>query len=82
MMRFVQYQLKLRLTKAQERELSTWLYHLTSVWNWAIRKIEFNARNKIYFSAHSFQNLLSGHSIKLGIPSHVIQPVERSMTVI
>lgn len=70
-----QWQLKLRLTKAQEREFDAWLFHLTAVWNWAIRKIELNAQNKIYFSAHSFHNLLSGHSAKLGIPSHIIQGV-------
>jgi putative transposase len=72
---FVQCQLKLRLTKAQERELETWLYHLTSVWNWAIRKIELNAKDKIYFSRMEFRNLLAGHSVKLGIPSHVMQGV-------
>ena len=39
-------QLKLRMTKAQEREAAQWLFHLASVWNWAIRKIELNAANK------------------------------------
>jgi len=72
---FVQCQLKLRLTKAQERELETWIYHLTSVWNWAIRKIELNAKDRVYFSARDFNNLLAGHSVKLGVPSHVIQGV-------
>lgn len=72
---FVQYQLKLRLTKTQERELDRWLYHLTSVWNWSVRKIELNAANKIYFSKNEFHNLLAGHSARLSIPSHVIQGV-------
>lgn len=72
---FVQYQLKLRLTKAQERELNTWLYHLTAVWNWAVRKIELNAKDKIYFHLNAFHNLLAGHSVRMGIPSHTMQGV-------
>ena len=71
----VQYQLKLRMTKAQEAECARWLYHLASVWNWAVRKIELNAKHKLYFSKVAFQNLLAGHSHKLGIPSHVLQGV-------
>lgn len=71
----VQYQLKLRLTKAQEAELVMWLYHLTAIWNWAIRKIELNSKDKIYFSPQSFRNLLAGHSSRLGITSHVIQGI-------
>jgi len=31
----IQCQLKLKLTKRQERTLSSWLFHLTAVWNWA-----------------------------------------------
>jgi transposase len=69
----IQYQLKLRMTKAQEAECSRWLYHLASVWNWAVRKIELNAKDKIYFSKIAFRNLLAHHSDKLGIPSHVLQ---------
>ena len=55
----VQYQLKLRMTKAQEAECARWLYHLTAVWNWAVRKIELNAKDKIYFPKRKFQNLLA-----------------------
>jgi putative transposase len=69
----IQCQLKLKLTKRQERELDLWLYHLTSVWNWAVRKIELDARDGIYYSEKQFHNLLAGHSAKLGIPSHVLQ---------
>lgn len=74
-MAFVQYQLKLKPTKIQERELAAWLYHLTSVWNWAIRKIELNAADGIYFSAFTFKGLLAGHSKRLGIPSHVTRGI-------
>lgn len=71
----IQYQLKLKLTKAQEVQLISWLPHLTSIWNWAIRKIELDAKDKIYYSKRTFQNLLSGHSDKLGIPSHTINGI-------
>lgn len=71
----IQRQLKLRLTKAQENELERWLVHLASVWNWAIRKIELDGRDGIYYSKRDFQGLLAGHSQKLGIPSHVLQGV-------
>lgn len=69
----IQRQLKLKLTNRQERDLERWLYHLTSVWNWAIRKIEADARDGIYYSEKSFQNLLAGHSRKLQVPAHVLQ---------
>jgi putative transposase len=71
----VQYQLKLRMTKAQQEECVRWLYHLASVWNWAVRKIELNAKDKIYFSKIEFRNLLANHGEKLGIPSHVVQGI-------
>ena len=74
----IQRQLKLKLTKRQERELECWLYHLTSVWNWAIRKIELDGKDGIYYSQQQFQNLLAGHSTKLDIPAHVLQATLRT----
>lgn len=68
-------ELKLKLTPAQEQSLEEWLWILTGVYNWAIRKIELNARDKIHFSGFDFQNLLAGHGKKLGIPSHVLQAI-------
>lgn len=53
--------------------LEQWLPILGSVWNFGLRKIELNARDKIYFSTHEFHNLLAGHGPKLGIPSHTLQ---------
>lgn len=70
-----QCQLKLRLCKSQERQIEQWLYHLASVYNFAVRKIELNAKDKIYFGKNEFRNLLAGHSEKLGIPGHVLQGV-------
>ncbi len=69
----VQSQLKLKLTKKQEDTLVEWLPILTSVWNWAIRKIEQDAQGGIYYTPKSFQNLLAGHGKRLNIPSHTIQ---------
>ena len=63
---------KLKLTKKQETTFNQWLWNLTGVYNWAIRKIELNANDKIYYSKRDFQNLLADHGKKLGIPSHTI----------
>lgn len=69
----IQHQLKLRLTKAQERRLDDWLWVLTGVWNFAIRKIELDAKDGIYYTPKGFQNLLVNHSKNLDMPSHVLQ---------
>ena len=69
----IQRQVKLKLTKIQRRKLEQYLWTLTGVYNWAIRKVKLNAENKIYFSKNEFQNILSGCSKKIDIPSHVIQ---------
>jgi transposase len=65
--------LKLKLTKVQELQLDQWLWHLTGVWNWAIRKIENDAWDKVYHSQKSFQNLLAEYGERLSIPSHTLQ---------
>jgi putative transposase len=69
----IQRQLKLRLNTAQAHQLDTWLWHLTGVWNWAIKKIEADANDGIYYSQQAFHNLLADHGKKLGIPSHTLQ---------
>lgn len=69
----IQRQLKLKLTRKQEATLTEWLPILTSVWNWAIRKIELDAKDGIYYTPKGFQNLLPGTSKTLGMPSHTIQ---------
>ena len=66
-------ELKLKLTKKQEETLNSWFPILQSVYNFAIKKVELNAKNKIYFSKSKFNNLLANHSTKLGIPSHTLQ---------
>jgi len=66
-------ELKLKPTKKQIQTFNEWLNILTGVYNFGIRKIELNSKDKIYFSKFDFHNLCSDHSKKLGIPSHVIQ---------
>jgi len=67
--------LKLRLTKVQETILNQWLWHLTGVWNWAIKKIEHDAHDKIYHFKFNFINLVANHSKCMGVPSHVMQGI-------
>jgi putative transposase len=69
----IQRQLKLRLTASQERQLHTWLFQLTGVWNWAIRKLAQDAHDGLYYSQKAFHNLLADHGQKLSIPSHTLQ---------
>lgn len=73
----IQTQIKLRLTKKQEVTLDEWLLSLTRVWNWAIRKIELDGKDKVYHSKNDFQNLLANHGQKIEIPSHTIQGMLR-----
>ena len=69
----LQYQLKLKINKKQEETLAGWLWSLTGVYNWGIRRIEMDAKDKIYHTPKGFQNLLAVHGKKMGIPSHTIQ---------
>src|SRR5208282_274449 len=66
-------QIKLRLNTKQDAILTGWLWNLTGVWNWAVRKIELDAKDKIFDGANDFQNLLANHGEKMGIPSHALQ---------
>jgi len=67
--------LKLKLTKKQETILVQWLWNLTGVYNWAIRKIKLDAQNKIYYSNFDFMNLIANHSKRMGIPSHIMRGI-------
>ena len=35
----IQCQLKLRMCKSQEKNAESWLFHLASVWKWAVRGV-------------------------------------------
>lgn len=67
--------LKLRPNKIQEAMLNQWLWNLTGLWNWAIKKIENDAHDKVYHSPFEFVNLVADHSKRMEIPSHVMQGI-------
>jgi putative transposase len=73
----LQAQLKLRLTRQQEKALEGWLWHLTGVYNWASRKIELDAKDGFYYSGMDFQNLLA--NTRIGISSHTIQGILKTV---
>ena len=71
-------EVKLKLNSTQDKVLNQWLWHLTVVYNWAIRRRELNLERKIHegwISSLEFQNLLAGTSRKLNISSHTIQAI-------
>jgi transposase len=55
--------------------MSTLLWHLTGVWNWAVKKIEADAQDGIFYTPKAFHNLLANHGKKLDIPSHTLQGI-------
>jgi putative transposase len=63
----IQRQIKLRFTPRQARQMEHWLYHLTAIWNWGIKRIERDAEIGIYHNSLRFRDLLNGHGRKLGI---------------
>lgn len=65
--------LKLRLNKSQEKQLEQWLWNLTGLYNWGLKKIEHEAKNKIFYSTFDFVNLIADHSKRMEIPSHTLQ---------
>jgi len=69
----IQRQIKLRLKPKQEALLNDWLWQCTGLFNWAIRKIELDAQGGVYYTKQGFQNILAGHSRKMGMPSHTMQ---------
>lgn len=71
----IQAQLKLRLKSSQEAIIIDWLWMLTGVHNFAVRKIELDAKDGIYYTSIGFQNLLADHGKKIGIPSHTVQGI-------
>lgn len=69
----IQSQVKLRLSATKEAQLNGWLNILTGVHNWAVRKIEQDAKDGIYYTGMGFQNILADHGKRVGIPSHTVQ---------
>lgn len=52
--------------------MERWLWHLTAVYNWTVRKIEQDARDGVFYSRYQFKALLNGHSKRIGIPAEVL----------
>lgn len=69
----IQRQLKLKLNKKQESMLNEWLWQCAGIFNWAVRKIEQDSKDGIYYTQQGFQNLLAEHARKIGMPSHTMQ---------
>ena len=69
----IQAQVKLRIKPKQEAILMAWLLMLKGVWNWAIRKIELDAKDGVYYKKQQFQNLLANHGKRMDVPSHTLQ---------
>lgn len=55
------------------KTLEQWLWHLTGLYNWAIRKIELDAKDRVYHSEFEMKAMVNGHSKRLGIPSHILR---------
>lgn len=68
----IQVQLKLRPTPRQERVLTRWIYHLTPVWNWAVKRIERDAALGVLPSALTFRDSLKRHGTKMGVPQDAL----------
>lgn len=71
----IHFRIKLRPNALKEEQLNEWLWILSGVHNWAVRKIGQDANDGVYYTSLVFQNLLSGHGRKIGIPSHTIQGI-------
>lgn len=69
----IQSQIKLRFSTKTEAMLNEWLWILTGVHNFAVKKIELDAKDGIYYTEMNFHNLLANHGKKIGIPGHTIQ---------
>lgn len=68
----IQVQLKLRPTKAQARTFERWLWHMTGVWNWSVRKLQADAEAGINYSKFDLRRLLNGHQARLQMPSALL----------
>jgi len=69
----IQFRLKLKLNKTQAAKLNEWLTINEAVWNWAIRKIDLDHQDGMYYSLREFESLLVGHSDRLGVPQSMLQ---------
>lgn len=64
---------KLRPTCAQQAKFRRWLFHLTGVYNWTVKTIQWEAEAGRYPSVYDLKARLNGHSKRLGIPIVVLR---------
>ena len=65
-------ELKLKRNRKLDREIEKSLWHLTGVYNWAIKTIRLRKNAGLGYSAFDLINLVSGHSKKSGLSSQAI----------
>ena len=53
--------------------MNHWLFHLTAVWNWGIKKLERDAELGIYYSSFTFRDSLKGHGTKIDVPQEALR---------
>jgi IS605 OrfB family transposase len=70
-------ELKLKLNKKQLKELEECIWHLTGLYNWTIRKIELDSKDRIFHNIYSLQKLTVNHAKRIGIHSQVFQMTMR-----
>jgi len=68
--------LKLRLSKSQEKQLEQWLWNLTGLYNWGLKKIEHDAKNKIFYSLTDINDYLNSQEQEDQV---VIRPVIKNI---
>lgn len=65
-------ELKLKRNRKLDRAVEKSLWHLTGVYNWAIKTIEWRKNAGLGYSAFDLINLVSGHAQKCGVSSQAI----------
>lgn len=69
----IQFRIKLNPNKTQEKLLAEWFDICSGIWNWSIRKLELDGTDHIWHDRLQFNNILAGHSPKLGLPNSMLQ---------
>jgi hypothetical protein len=65
-------ELKLKRNRKLDQEIEKSLWHLTGVYNWAIRTIELRKNAGLGYSAFDLIHLVSGHAQKSGVSSQAL----------
>jgi putative transposase len=75
----VSRRLKLKPNRAEEAEIEQVLFQLAGVYNWAVRKLFWDARGGIFYSRYDIKTLVRGHGRKCGLyQEHINEMVFRA----